>query len=113
MLRVAQEALANAKKHAAANRIEIGLVFADDTASITITDDGSGFDIGDGPTEVAGVIGGHGLGGLRDRVANIGGTVEIRSERGAGTVVHAEVPVIAATTTANATMQESETHDRQ
>jgi len=113
LLRVAQEALANAKKHAAANRIEIGLVFADDTASITITDDGSGFDIGDGPTEVAGVIGGHGLGGLRDRVANIGGTVEIRSERGAGTVVHAEVPVIAAATTANATMQGSETHDRQ
>jgi signal transduction histidine kinase len=80
---VASEALANAVKHAAANRI--GLVLAQDGAQllVRITDDGMGG---------ARIVPGTGLAGLGDRVAAIGGALVIRSPVGGGTIVEATLP---------------------
>jgi signal transduction histidine kinase len=52
---------------------------------VTVTDDGKGFDPG-------GTNGGYGLTGMRDRVSQVGGTVEVASVPGRGTEVSAEVP---------------------
>jgi signal transduction histidine kinase len=52
---------------------------------LTVTDDGKGFDPG-------GATGGYGLKGMRDRVSQVGGTVEVASVPGRGTEVSAEVP---------------------
>jgi Signal transduction histidine kinase len=52
---------------------------------LTVTDDGKGFDQG-------ATHGGYGLTGMRDRVSQVGGTVEVASVPGRGTEVSAEVP---------------------
>ena len=61
------------------------LGYADDRVRLTVVDDGGGFDS-------AAVNGGYGLSGMRDRVRQVGGAVEVRTEPGAGTEVRAEVP---------------------
>jgi signal transduction histidine kinase len=80
---VASEALANAVKHAAANRI--GLLLTQDGAQllVRITDDGMGG---------ARIVPGTGLAGLGDRVAAFGGSLVVRSPAGGGTIVEATLP---------------------
>jgi len=85
LLRICQEALANVRKHASAHEVRVCLGYADDRVRLTVVDDGSGFDS-------AAVNGGYGLSGMRDRVRQVGGAVEVRTEPGAGTEVRAEVP---------------------
>jgi signal transduction histidine kinase len=85
LLRVCQEALANARRHAAASAVLVRLCYGDDMIRLEVTDDGAGFD-------TAAVNGGYGLRGMRDRVQQVGGTVQVRSEPGVGTKVRAEVP---------------------
>ena len=85
LLRVAQEALANVRKHSGARRVDVGLRYDDDTVALTVSDDGQGFD-------VDGVSGGFGLRGMRERVRQAGGTITVRTAPGEGTVVSAEVP---------------------
>jgi len=85
LLRVCQEALANVSKHAAARQVSVRLCYADAVVRLIVTDDGSGFD----PRTADG---GYGLKGMRDRVRQVGGTVEVTSAPGAGTEVRAEVP---------------------
>jgi len=71
LLRAAQEALANIRKHAGAGRVEVTL----DGAVLAVADDGAGFD-------PAASTGGYGLAGMRRRVEEIGGTVSIASGPG-------------------------------
>jgi signal transduction histidine kinase len=85
LLRVCQEALANVRKHADARQVRVRLCYAGTTVRLTVTDDGKGF----GP---GGTTGGYGLKGMRDRVSQVGGTVEVASVPGRGTEVSAEVP---------------------
>ena len=85
LLRVCQEALANVRKHADARQVRVRLCYAGTTVRLTVTDDGKGFDPG-------GATGGYGLKGMRDRVSQVGGTVEVASVPGRGTEVSAEVP---------------------
>jgi signal transduction histidine kinase len=85
LLRVCQEALANVRKHAGARQVRVRLCYAGTTVRLTVTDDGKGFDPG-------GTNGGYGLKGMRDRVSQVGGTVEVASVPGRGTEVSAEVP---------------------
>ncbi|MBO0806624.1 MAG: sensor histidine kinase [Nocardiopsaceae bacterium] len=85
LLRVAQEALANVRKHAAARQVDVGLCYADGAVRLTVADDGRGFD-----AEAA--SDGYGLRGMRDRVRQAGGTIAVTSAPGEGTVVRAEVP---------------------
>ena len=85
LLRVCQEALANVRKHAAAREVAVRLCYADDVVRLTVADDGAGFD-----PEL--ITSGYGLRGMRDRVAQVGGTIQVTSAPGAGTQVCAEVP---------------------
>jgi signal transduction histidine kinase len=80
------EALANTLKHGDARRATIALALDGGRLSIAVTDDGRGFD----PSQVNGSTG---LIGLRDRIAAVGGTLDVRSEPGSGTTLTAIVPV--------------------
>jgi signal transduction histidine kinase len=79
VLRIAQEALGNALRHADASRIEVRL----NATSLTVSDDGVGFDP-EGP-EVRGQR--LGLTSMEERAAEVGGVLTVRSERGLGTTV--------------------------
>ncbi len=83
--RLVQEALTNIAKHAGAGHLEIELLRQDGGVTVTIRDDGRGFD----PSVPAA---GFGLVGMRERVTLVGGTVEIESEEGKGTLVRALIP---------------------
>lgn len=82
--RVAQEALTNAIRHAAAQRAAISLERLGNQLELCIRDDGRGFD-----PDCVGPEGeqGTGLGGMRDRVALFGGSLAIRSAPGFGTEI--------------------------
>jgi signal transduction histidine kinase len=86
LLRVCQEALSNVRKHAKANAVQVRLRYGDDAVRLEVADDGGGFDC-------ATATGGYGLGGMRERVQQVGGTVRVDSAPGAGTVILAEVPL--------------------
>jgi len=87
LLRAAQEALANVGKHAAATRVVITLsTGADGRAAIEVTDDGSGFEPG------AVSRNGLGLAGMRGRVEDVGGQLQVDSAPGAGTLIRVRLP---------------------
>jgi signal transduction histidine kinase len=84
VLRAAQEALANVRRHASATHVTLTLTFEGSSVLLDVVDDGIGFD-----REVAP---GHGLRGIRRRVEHIGGEVSIDSTPGSGTRVRVRVP---------------------
>jgi signal transduction histidine kinase len=89
VLRVAQEALHNAVRHACARSIRVSLArHGSEGAVLEVADDGAGFDI------AAVQRGSHSLGlrSLRERAHSVRGTASVRSTPGAGTVVRLEVP---------------------
>jgi signal transduction histidine kinase len=92
LLRIAQEALANAARHAHATRIGVTLSYFADEVSLDVRDDGRGFDPLCLPAR--GATGGFGLDGMRARAERVAGAVEIESEPGAGTAVWARVPLV-------------------
>ena len=77
------EALANVAKHAEATRAWVAVEDGGGRLAIEVGDDGVGG---------ARLNGGSGLRGLADRVEAVGGRIEVRSEPGTGTTVHAEIP---------------------
>jgi signal transduction histidine kinase len=83
------EALQNVAKYAAADRTVIRLARANGSLSFEVEDDGRGFD-------PDGVASGSGLQGMADRLAAVGGSLEIRSAPGQGTTVAGHVPVTTA-----------------
>jgi signal transduction histidine kinase len=93
LLRAAQEALANVRRHAAAGRVVVTLSFLDDTAILDVQDDGRGFD----PARLAAPgrasEGGYGLWGMRERVEALGGTLSLESAPGEGTTLAVELPI--------------------
>ncbi len=89
LLRIAQEALGNALKHARAARVEVVLDFTAKGIGLIVRDDGCGFD----PTAVPAKEGHHlGLPSFAQRARRIGGSVEIDSAPGRGTIVRVVVP---------------------
>ena len=87
LYRIVQEAFTNALKHAAASRISLRLYQGDASVTLTVHDDGKGFD----PENVR--DGSLGLVGMRERVALLGGRLTIESSEDAGTMLKAEVPI--------------------
>ena len=86
VLRIAQEALTNALRHAGAERLAVRLAFPDGRVELAVSDDGAGFD----PATPA--AGRHlGLVSMRERAEAIGGRLAIDSRPGAGTTVRLEV----------------------
>jgi signal transduction histidine kinase len=91
LLRVAQEALANVRKHARANRTALTLSYMNDRVALDARDDGVGFD----PERMAGSgrEGGFGLGTMHERIERLNGTHSIESAPGEGTTLSVELPV--------------------
>jgi len=91
LLRVAQEAVANAIHHASPRKIEITLDYAPDSVTLTIQDDGCGFDVSSAPPR------GHfGLLGMQERANQHHARLIIESRPGNGTKVSLETPTVAA-----------------
>ncbi|MFC7221363.1 GAF domain-containing sensor histidine kinase [Streptomyces polyrhachis] len=88
LLRVAQEALHNALRHAAATGVEVRLARRGAGAVLTVRDDGRGFD----PAAVRSAGRHLGLVSMRDRAAGVGGSLTVVSEPGKGTLIEMEVP---------------------
>ena len=86
VFRIAQEALHNALRHAAADHIDVRLRCDGSGLQLTVTDDGTGFD----PTKVRSTR--LGLTTMAERARAAGGTLAIESRPGAGTTVRLEVP---------------------
>ena len=86
--RIAQEALTNVARHSKASRVDVSLRAEGEILTLSVEDDGRGFDLRELPESV-----GLGVVGMRERAELIGGTLEIRSRPGEGTRVHLKVPV--------------------
>jgi signal transduction histidine kinase len=89
LLRIAQEAIHNVKKHAGAKHLSVELEYGQDQIALEIRDDGRGFAADSQPDSTPGH---YGLTGMRERAAAIGGTLEVTSEPGQGTVVRLRAP---------------------
>jgi len=85
LFRIAQEAVGNAIRHARPNQVVVRLTMENNTVTLTVTDDGCGFD----PERVAGE--GLGLTSIRDRAQAVGGTCYITSRPGR-TCIEVRVP---------------------
>ncbi|GAA4980539.1 sensor histidine kinase [Kineococcus glutinatus] len=88
LLRAAQEALSNVRRHARARSARLRLVTAAGTTTLEVSDDGVGFDTVAGAERPAG----YGLSGMLGRVADAGGAAVVDSAPGRGTRVAVTVP---------------------
>jgi len=86
ILRTAQEALSNVRRHASAAHVDLTLAYdKPDEVVLTVRDDGLGFEPGDARSGV-------GLDGVQARAAEVGGAVQVLSEPGGGTTLVLVVP---------------------
>ena len=94
MLRVAQEAIHNVKKHAEASELFVRLEYGSEMIVLEVRDNGRGGAV----AQESGFAPGHfGMTGMRERAEAIGGTLEVESEPGRGTTIRLRVPATAAT----------------
>ena len=90
LLRVIQEALTNAHRHGGAHQVQVHFELQDSRARIVVADDGCGFE----PGRIPYTPGDHfGLAFMHDRMRQIGGSLEVISQPGAGTQVILTAPV--------------------
>jgi signal transduction histidine kinase len=82
--RIVQEALTNARRHAPGAAVDVELRYAEDDLAIRVRDNGPG---------PASPTAGHGLLGMRERAATVGGTLRTGPARGGGFLVEARLPV--------------------
>ncbi len=82
--RVIQEALSNVARHSQATRVSIELIYADSRILLCVTDNGTGLDMEQ-------VQKGVGLDSMRERLAQIGATFDVQSEKEAGTQITARL----------------------
>lgn len=93
IFRIAQEALRNAARHAAASRVSVDITFAAKEVVLEVLDDGVGFDASGFRYDQRGHFG---LLGMKERSEMMGGRFEISSAPGKGTRVAAHLPVLSA-----------------
>jgi len=85
LYRVVQEAITNVRKHAHAHRVQVTIVEDDTSVSVEVGDDGVGFDLAEARP-------GFGLIGMEERLALVGGELDLESAPSQGTRVSATVP---------------------
>jgi len=90
--RIVQEALTNVIKHAGARHVHLQLTVNHPHLIVAIRDDGIGISEHGRHNGDRSLDGGIGLLGMKERAASIGGKVEVRSRRGGGTTLRAELP---------------------
>jgi signal transduction histidine kinase len=88
--RIVQEALTNARRHAPGAAVDVELRYDDDALHLRIRDNGPGPAPGPGGASSAG--GGHGLLGMRERAATVGGSLRTGAALGGGFFVEADLP---------------------
>ncbi|KNX38474.1 hypothetical protein VV01_17095 [Luteipulveratus halotolerans] len=93
LLRLAQSALANVRQHADASRVAVTLTYQDDAVGLDVVDDGRGFDPASARIRSNGS--GFGLRAMRERLADVGGSLTVESSPGEGTAIGASVPLAA------------------
>jgi signal transduction histidine kinase len=84
LLRAAQEALTNVRRHADAHEVAVLLAFAAGGVRLVVRDDGRGFDTA--------AAAGFGLPGMRSRAEQVNGTLTLHSDPDTGTLIEVEVP---------------------
>jgi signal transduction histidine kinase len=89
MLRVAQEALANVRRHAHASRATVTISYMEDIAVLDVQDDGVGFE----PSTAAHHGNGLGLQAMRERAQDLGGHVSVETVPGSGTTLVFQLPL--------------------
>jgi signal transduction histidine kinase len=87
LLKIGQEAVTNVVRHAHANEVKIDLAYDRKKVRMTIVDDGRGFD---GAVNSSGPQGHFGLRGMRERAAQIGAEINVKSRPGEGTEIDVE-----------------------
>ncbi|MGH9122856.1 MAG: sensor histidine kinase, partial [Acidimicrobiales bacterium] len=92
LFRIAQEALQNVVKHSSASEASLKLRGKGGSVTLTVSDNGVGFDpgTGHGAAEVASVA--LGLRGMQERAALLGATLSVESAPGTGTRLRVEIP---------------------
>jgi signal transduction histidine kinase len=90
VLRIAQESVTNALKHADAGRVSVRMTSTDQELDLQITDDGCGFDV----ASQAGKNGHFGLIGMRERAYKLNGRLSLQSEPGKGSTVRLILPMV-------------------
>lgn len=93
LLRAAQSLLANIEAHAGASHAVVTLEFSPDSVALDVFDDGAGFDPGALPTGPRPDGSGFGLSSLRERIADLKGSLSVESAPGEGTVVALRLPL--------------------
>ncbi len=87
LYRIAQEALANVARHSGASRVRIGLAYASTEISLQVSDDGTGFDPAEADQR------GFGLDSMRQRAAELGGSLSVESHKGQGSTIRVVIPL--------------------
>ncbi|MCP3801512.1 sensor histidine kinase [Allokutzneria sp. A3M-2-11 16] len=85
LLRGTQEALANVRKHSGASSVSVELSYEEDRVTLEVCDNGKGFD---GTTQD-----GFGLAGMRARVTQVGGTMQLAAPSGGGASLLVDLPI--------------------
>jgi len=87
LIRAVAESLTNIATHAKAHNVTVDVRMKDKSLSVTIQDDGQGFDASSIPS------GHYGILGIKERVRLVNGSVEIQSESGKGTTIRIDIPL--------------------
>ena len=87
LFRVAQEALANVARHSDATAVEVHLAWEGDGVTLTVQDNGCGFNVGAAEGK------GLGLQSMQERMEALGGALEVESAPGQGTCLVARCPL--------------------
>lgn len=91
LYRCCQEAVSNAVRHAAASRITVDIVYAEEEVHVTVEDNGKGFDPGN-LHEAGGQLMSSGFWTIRQRVADLGGAFRVSTALGNGAAVEITIP---------------------
>lgn len=92
LVAVLEEALDNIQRHAGPCRVDIAFGSESGQIELVIADNGRGFSLTD--SQLAADAGHHGLAGMRERLARVGGWCDISSQPGKGTTISCSVPIL-------------------
>lgn len=93
LLRTAQSALSNVRRHSGATRVVVSLIDAEDSVRLDILDDGTGFDVARWEQNGETGSSSFGLRFMQARLRELGGGLDIESTPGEGTAVCAHLPI--------------------